>query len=171
MSHADNSDALHGLIRIFFLAFLIGFIRKVRKKLLQVCLGGNAVDGHDLHHPAVQLTVPDIALRERLDLQCCDQQVTSFHGIAEEVIVVDIVDLETGVFRVIGRSHTGLAFFQFFCHREQTLGGSLDRTEVDVCTDKAPAEFHGNCLRGAAAHKAVKNKVARIRTSLNNTLK
>ena len=116
MSHADDGDALHGLIRIFFLAFLIGFIRKVRKKLLQVCLGGNAVDGHDLHHPAVQFTVPDIALRERLDLQCCDQQVTGLHGVAEEVVVVDVVDLETGVFRVSSRSHAGLVVFQLFSH-------------------------------------------------------
>ena len=129
MSHADDGDALHGLIRIFFLALLVGFIRKVRKKLLQVCLGGNAVDWHDLHHPAVQFTVPDIALRERLDLQRCDQQVTGFHGVAEEVIVVDVVDLETGVFRVIGRSHTGLAFFQFFC----CLCIAFCKTCVDNC--------------------------------------
>lgn len=60
------------------------------------------------------------------------------------------------------QDYTGLAVFQLFCHREQTLGGSLDRTEVDVCTDKAPAQFHGNCLRGAAAHKAIKNKITRI---------
>ena len=100
VSHADDGDALHGLIRIFFLALFIGFIRKIRKKFLQVCLGGNAVDGHDFHHPAVQLTVPDIALRERLDLQRCDQQVAGFNRVAEEVIVVDVVDLETRVFRV-----------------------------------------------------------------------
>ena len=160
MSHADDGDALHGLIRIFFLALLVGFIRKVRKKLLQVCLGGNAVDWHDLHHPAVQFTVPDIALRERLDLQRCDQQVTGFHGVAEEVIVVDVVDLETGVFRVIGRSHTGLAVFQLFCHREQTLGSRLDCTEIDVRTNKTATKFHGYRLRSTASHEAVEDKVS-----------
>ena len=101
MSHADDGDALHGLIRIFFLALFIGFIRKIRKKLLQVCLGGNAVDGHDLHHPAVQFTVPDITLWERLDFQGGDEKVTGFHGIAEEVVVIDVVDFKTCVLHVL----------------------------------------------------------------------
>ena len=116
MSHADDGDALHGLIRIFFLALLVGLVGQIGEEFLQVCLGSDTVDRHDLHHPAVKFTVPDIALRERLDLQRCNQQVTGFHGVAEEVVVVDVVDLETGVFRVSSRSHAGLVVFQLFSH-------------------------------------------------------
>ena len=101
MSHADNSNTLHRLVRILLLALLIGLVRKIRKKLLQVSLGSNAIDRHDFYHSAVQLTVPDIALRERLDFEGSNQEVAGFNRIAEEVVVIHVVDLKAHVLHVL----------------------------------------------------------------------
>lgn len=69
MPHADDGDPLHGLAGILLFPLFIGLIRQVGNQFLEIGFGGDPVDGHDLHHPAIQLSVPNVAGREGLDLQ------------------------------------------------------------------------------------------------------
>ena len=98
MAHADNGDPFHRLVRAFFLALLISLVGQIGQQLFQICLGGDPVHRHDLHHTAIQFSVPHIALGECLDLQSRDQKIPGLHRIAEEIIIVHIIDFKAGVF-------------------------------------------------------------------------
>ena len=67
-------------------------------------------------------------------------------------------------------SHRFMYGLQFFGNRKQPLCCSLNCTEIDICANESSAEFHCYCLCCAAAHKAVKDKVARIRGWFDNIL-
>ena len=97
MPHADEGDALCRLACILLLTLLVGLIREVGEKFLQICLGGDAINRHDLNHSAIQLPVPQIALRERLNFQSSDQKIARLYGITEEIVIVYVIDLEASV--------------------------------------------------------------------------
>ena len=65
--------------------------------LFEVSFRCNAVDRHDFYHPSIQFAVPDITLREGLNFQSLNQQVTGFYRIAEKIVVIDVIDLKTGI--------------------------------------------------------------------------
>jgi hypothetical protein len=59
--------------------------------------GGDAVDGHDFPETAVFLTVEEVAGGELVEFEGFDEEVFGFEGVAENVVVVDVIDLEAGV--------------------------------------------------------------------------
>ncbi|MCY1358642.1 hypothetical protein D9M69_451840 [compost metagenome] len=65
-------------------------------QLVQIGARGDAVDGHDLDHAPVLLAVEHGAELQLLDFQCFDQQFLRLNGVAEHVVMVDVVKLKTG---------------------------------------------------------------------------
>lgn len=145
------------MIRIFFFPLFISSIWQVCQKLFEVGFRCNAVDRHNFYHPSIQFAVPDITLREGLNFQSLNQQVTGFYWIAEEIVVIDVIDLKTGILCFLLHLRIKL-----ISNTYQTLCRSLNCTEIDVCTNKTPAKLHRNCLCCATPHKAVKYNIAWI---------
>lgn len=106
---------------------------------------------------AVLFTVPYIRLLKRLNFKRLNDKVTGFNGVAEEVIVIDIVDLKARVLHIIGIERL---LRKLLSDTDQTLSGGLDRSEVNICTEETPAELHCHSLSCTAAHEAVENEVA-----------
>ncbi len=50
-------------------------------------------------------------------------------------------------------------------YSQETFCGGLNCTKVNISANEASAKFHSYRLRGATAHKAVKDKVTGIRTN------
>ena len=71
-----------------------GLVREVRFKFLQVGFCGNSVDGHYLYHPAVEFTVPDVALGKGLNLKASMSKSRASEGCGKNS-VVDVINLET----------------------------------------------------------------------------
>lgn len=138
MSHTNNGDLLHGLGRIFLFALFVGLVGEICFQLLQISLCSDTVDGHDLHHSAVLFAVPYIRLLKRLNLKRLNDKVTGFNGVAEEVIVIDIVDLKAGVLHIIGIERL---LRKLLSDTDQTLGSGLNRSEVNTAPRKRRPSF------------------------------
>ena len=116
MTHTNNGYTLHRLIRIFLFALFVGLIGQISKKLFQICFCSDTIDRHNFYHSAIQFTIPDITLRERLNLQRRNQQIAGFHRVTEKVVIVDIINLKASIFDLTRRFHTGLPIFQLFSY-------------------------------------------------------
>ncbi len=107
MPHADKGDFLYRLARVFCLALLEGSIIEASNQLIEILARGNPVDGHDFDHTPVFLTVEQAACREWIDLQCLVEQFFGLYRVAEDIVVVDVIDVETRV------ESAGLVIFRY----------------------------------------------------------
>jgi hypothetical protein len=73
VAHADEGDLLDRAVRVFVLLAFPSLVVKARDQLVQVGARGDAVDGHDLDHAPVLLTVEHGAELQLLNLQRLDQ--------------------------------------------------------------------------------------------------
>ncbi|MNE62696.1 hypothetical protein D3C80_1579930 [compost metagenome] len=113
-----------------------GLIVKARNQLVQVGACGNAVDGHDLDHAPVLLTVENAAEFQFLHFQRFSQQLLCLNGVAEHVVMIDVVDLKAGK---MGKGiPSSLSQLVACLHLQEALGCRLNCTEVNISTDKAP---------------------------------
>lgn len=114
-----------------------------------------------------------------MDFEGVKEEVAGLDGVAEDVVVVDIVNFESGIegggltlVAIFGERELGLAFLllKIGSDLNKAFSGDLDCAEVDVCADEAAAQFHGDGLGSAGAHEAVEDDVAGIGGSFDYSL-
>src|SRR3546814_17116989 len=139
MAHTDNGYLLDRTVRVFVLLALPRLVVKACYQLAQVGARGNAVDGHDLDHAPIFLTIKHGTELQLLHFQRLDQQLLGLDGVAEDVVVVDVVHLESGVLLDL----VNQGWLSHFLHfHKKTLGRRLNFSDIYVGPNKSTTIPH-----------------------------